>query len=65
MPAPPYSSRHFDTHQAQLAHLADVVERELAVGSILGRDRRDALLREIARDRLDRQLVFGVAEIHA
>jgi hypothetical protein len=56
--------RHLDAHEAELAHFPDVLERKLAGLVELGRDRRDALLREIAGDRLDRQLVFGVAEIH-
>jgi len=56
--------RHFDAHQAELAHLPDVVERELAGLVEIRRHRRDALLRELARDRLDLQLLFGKIEIH-
>jgi len=56
--------RHLDAHQAELAHLPDVVERELARLVEIGRHRRDALLRELSGDRLDLQLLFGKIEIH-
>jgi hypothetical protein len=46
--------RHFDTHQAELAHLADVVQRKLALRVEFGRHRHDALLREVTRDGLNR-----------
>ena len=56
--------RHLDAHQSEPAHLADVLQRKLALRIQLGRHRRNALLREITGDRLDRQLVFGKTEIH-
>ena len=56
--------RHFDAHQAERAHLLDRLERKFAALVEFGGDRRDALLREIAGDGLDRQLVFGETEIH-
>jgi hypothetical protein len=63
-PRPAVFGRDFDAHQAQLAHLADVVERKLAGLVEVGRHRRDAPVREVARDRLDLQLFFGKTEIH-
>ena len=56
--------RHLDTHESELAHLADGLQRERALGVQLRRNRRNALLREIAGNGLDRQLFFAEAEIH-
>ena len=55
---------HLDAHQAELAHLADVLQRKGARSIEFGGDRSNAFLREIAGDGLDRELIVAETEIH-
>src|SRR5690606_1195901 len=56
--------RYLDAHEAHLPHLADGLHRELAGLVELSGDRRNALLRELARRLADHLMLVAEREVH-
>ena len=57
--------RDGDAHQPELGHLRDELVREAVFAIELGRDRRDALRRELAHGAAQELVLVREVEVHA